>query len=76
MNIYEATETSYKNGYRAGVKEFAERLEYFALHEDPEINAMKCKDYESYMGGFNQFRLQIAKGISNLLKEMEGKENA
>lgn len=26
MNIYEATETSYKNGYRAGVKEFAERL--------------------------------------------------
>ena len=56
------------------IKEFADRLEYFALHEDPEINAMKCKDYESYMGGFNQFRLQIVKGIDNLLKEMEQSE--
>ena len=26
MNIHDATEISYKNGYEAGVKEFAEKL--------------------------------------------------
>jgi hypothetical protein len=26
MNIHDATECSYKNGYMTGVKEFAERL--------------------------------------------------
>ena len=54
------------------IKEFAERFEYFVLHEDPEINELKCKDYESYMGGINQLRLQIVKGINNLVKEMVG----
>ena len=53
-----------------GIKEFADRLEYFVLNEDPEINDLKCKDYESYMGGANQFRLQIVKGINNLVKEL------
>ena len=52
------------------IKEFAEGFEYFVLNEDPEINDLKCKDYESYMGGVNQFRLQIVKGIDNLVKEM------
>lgn len=52
------------------IKELAERFEYFVLHEDPEINELKCKDYESYMGGVNQLRLQIVKGINNRVKEM------
>jgi hypothetical protein len=52
------------------IKEFAEEFEYFVLNEDPEINDLKCKDYESYKGGVNQFRLQIVKGIDNLVKEM------
>ena len=28
MDIYTASEVAYKNGYEAGVKEFAERLEH------------------------------------------------
>ena len=34
MNIHDATETSYKNGYEAGVKEFAEKLfQRLAIYE-------------------------------------------
>lgn len=49
MDINDALERAYKNGYQNGSEEFADRIEYFVLHEDPEINAIKCKDYESYM---------------------------
>ena len=58
-----------------GIKEFAERLEYFALHEDPEINSLKCHDYDSYIAGFNQCRLQIVKGIRKIVNEVVGDDN-
>ena len=51
-------------------KEFAEELEYFVLNEDIEVVEPKCKDYESYINGANQFRHQIKNGINNLVKEM------
>ena len=50
-------------------KEFAEELEYFILNEDIEVVKPKCKDYESYINGANQFRYQIKNGINNLVKE-------
>ena len=31
MNIYDATETAYKNGYEAGAKEFMERAKERAI---------------------------------------------
>ena len=52
------------------IKDFAEELEYFVLHEDIEVVEPKCKDYESYINGANQFRHQIKNGINNLVKEM------
>ena len=59
------------------IKEFAEEFEYFVLHEDIEVVEPKCKDYESYINGANQFRHQIKNGINNLVKEMmEVSENA
>ncbi len=51
------------------IKEFAEELEYFVLNEDIEVVEPKCKDYESYINGANQFRHQIKNGINNLVKE-------
>lgn len=51
------------------MKEFAENLEYFVLHEDIEVVEPKCKDYESYINGANQFRYQIKNGINKLVKE-------
>ena len=51
------------------IKEFAEELEYFVLNEDIEVVKPKCKDYESYINGANQFRHQIKNGINNLVKE-------
>ena len=58
------------------IKDFAEELEYFVLHEDIEVVEPKCKDYESYINGANQFRHQIKNGINNLVKEMtEENEN-
>ena len=51
------------------IKEFAEELEYFVLNEDIEVVEPKCKDYESYINGANQFRHQIKKGINNLVEE-------
>ena len=50
-------------------KEFAEDLEYFVLNESIEVVEPKCKDYESYINGANQFRHQIKNGINNLAKE-------
>lgn len=50
------------------IKEFAEKLEYFVLNEDIEVVEPKCKDYESYINGANQFRHQIKNGINNLIK--------
>ena len=50
-------------------KEFAEELEYFVLNEDIEVVEPKCKDYESYINGANQFRYQIKNGINKLVKE-------
>ena len=50
-------------------KEFAEELEYFILNEDIEVVKPKCKDYESYINGANQFRYQIKNGINKLVKE-------
>ena len=52
------------------IKELAEKLEYFVLNEDIEFAEPKCKDYESYINGANQFRHQIKNGINNLVKEM------
>ena len=51
------------------IKEFAEELEYFVLNEDIEVAEPKCKDYESYINGANQFRHQIKNGINSLVKE-------
>ena len=51
-------------------KEFAERLEYEVLHEDIEVNALKCKDYESFYNGANQFRYQAKECFSRILKEL------
>ena len=51
------------------IKEFAEELEYFVLNEDIEVVEPKCKDYESYINGANQFRHQIKNGINNLVKK-------
>ena len=51
------------------IKEFAEELEYFVLNEDIEVVEPKCKDYESYINGANQFRYQIKNGINKLVKE-------
>lgn len=52
------------------IKEFAEEIEYFVLNEDIEVVEPKCKDYESYINGANQFRHQIKNGINNIIKEM------
>lgn len=52
------------------IKEVAEEFEYFVLNEDIEVVEPKCKDYESYINGANQFRHQIKNGINNLVKEM------
>lgn len=52
------------------IKEFEEELECFVLNEDIEVVEPKCKDYESYINGANQFRHQIKNGINNILKEM------
>ena len=52
------------------IKELTEKLEYFVLNEDIEVVKPKCKDYESYINGANQFRHQIKNGINNLVKEM------
>lgn len=40
------------------------------LNEDIEVVEPKCKDYESYINGANQFRHQIKNCINNLVKEM------
>ena len=64
---------SYKMHYvtakSEAIKEFAEEIEYFVLNEDIEVVEPKCKDYESYINGANQFRHQIKNGINNLIKE-------
>ena len=52
------------------IKELAKKLEYFVLNEDIEVVKPKCKDYESYINGANQFRHQIKNGINNLVKEI------
>ena len=52
------------------IKEFAVEFEYFVLNEDIEVVEPKCKDYESYINGANQFRHQIKNGINNIVKEM------
>lgn len=56
----------YKTAKSEAKKEFAEELEYFVLHEDIEVVEPKCKDYESYINGANQFRHQIKNGINNI----------
>ena len=48
------------------IKEFAKEFEYFVLNEDIEVVEPKCKDYESYINGANQFRHQIKNGINNI----------
>ena len=58
-----------KTAKSEAIKEFAEELEYFVLNEDIEVAEPKCKDYESYINGANQFRHQIKNGINRLVKE-------
>ena len=59
MNIHDATEQAYKNGYEAGVKEFAERLPEFILHFNKETT-MNCVDraikylIKEMMGGLRE----------------------
>ena len=53
---------------KKAIEKFAEELEYFVLNEDVEIVKPKCKDYESYFNGANQFRHQIKNGINSLVK--------
>ena len=43
MNVYTATEQAYKNGYEAGVKEFAERLCEGRVSNDPVVIAVKVE---------------------------------
>lgn len=40
MNVYIATEQAYKNGYEAGVKEFAEKLE--VIYEELKTIDREC----------------------------------
>ena len=40
-----------------------EAFEYSILHEDVEIAEHKCKDYESYINGANQFRYQMKNAL-------------
>ena len=58
-----------KTAKSKAIKELAEELEYFVLNEDIEVAEPKCKDYESYINGANQFRHQIKNGINSLVKE-------
>lgn len=41
----------------------AEEFKYTILHEDVEIAEHRCKDYESYINGANQFRYQVKNAI-------------
>ena len=61
MNIHEATEQAYKNGYEAGVREFAERL------KDKSIVARTCDD--------SKFELVVTiSNIDTIAKELTGKD--
>ena len=55
MNIHDATEYAYKNGYEAGVKEFAERL------KEKLKNVCYVEEYDS---------IYVHKIIDNLAKEL------
>ena len=37
----------------------ADKMEYDVLHLDVDVAEHKCKDYESYINGANQFRHQV-----------------
>jgi hypothetical protein len=43
MNTYTATVQAYKNGYEAGVREFAERLCEDRVSNDPVVIAVKVE---------------------------------
>ena len=70
FGLIETTRNEIAEAKSEAIKEFAEELEYFVLNEDIEVAEPKCKDYESYINGANQFRHQIKNGINNLVKEM------
>lgn len=42
----------------------ADEFEYVILHADIEVQDSKCKDYESYVNGAEQFRYQIKNAIN------------
>lgn len=44
----------------------ANEAEYTVLHLDIEVAKPKCKDYESYINGAEQFRHQIKVGLRHL----------
>ena len=67
---FEDLQTYIKKQKSETIKEFVEEFEYFILNEDIEVVEPKCKDYESYINGANQFRYQIKNYINNVLKEM------
>ena len=67
---FEDLQTYIKKQKSEAIKEFAEEFEYFVLNEGIEVVEPKCKDYESYINGVNQFRYQIKNYINNVLKEM------
>lgn len=58
MEIYEATEQAYKNGYEKAVKEFVKKLES-KLANNMDIS---CIGYQSVIGD-----------IDSIVKEMVGK---
>ena len=68
--LINALNKCYKQAKSEAIKEFAEELEYFVLNEGIEVVEPKCKDYESYINGANQFWHQIKNGINNRVKEM------
>ena len=49
--------------------DLADELEYLILHEDVEVAENKCRDYESYINGANQFRLQMKNIIRKAVRE-------
>ena len=74
MNIYDATETAYKNGYKAGVKDFAERLKGKVEAEiyddvDPSGETLRYEYYIVYVEDIDEALTELMEGG----KESEGR---
>lgn len=47
MNVLDATEVAYKNGYEKGVKEFAERLKAKAMFQHGGVTVVYGSDIDN-----------------------------